>query len=405
VLGIPLVVITLGSVGAPASAQGDGGLRLGRTRIQPRIEVRSEYSDNAFLESSAEGPRGDLLTTFSPGLGADVALGRHVLRAEYRADVLRYNRFTRFHATHHRALARGRFRSPGERLELELANLYQDASLPPLTHRARRRGYREENAAGAFTVVPGDRSSIRVESSLLTRDFRRRVHRTDDFTIGEVGLKGFYRILPLTSALAHVRFRDTDNRPPHNRPPAPLFGPRAAPGVSPDSRATDYLVGLARPLGARLSGFLALGYGERRFEGGPFVADAVGEAELTFRRDRYTSATLSLGREIRDVRAFNETTGGGRYFVQTVATLEASHWLTRRIAGDISAGIGHRDFERRRRDWLYRAEVAVVYRPPRWLNFRAGYRYNATDTRGAGGPVDLTSFDANVVFLQVGFEL
>lgn len=109
-------------------------------KVQPRIDLRTEYNDNLFLDRNQE--QGDQITTFAPGLRLDYTASQLTLGADYSLLFKDYNKHSELDETRLRDVQRATLLAdlfPGRDFTLHLADTLSRVSLDE------RRALGEEN--------------------------------------------------------------------------------------------------------------------------------------------------------------------------------------------------------------------------------------------------------------------
>lgn len=76
-------------------------LDLNGIKVTPSVTYKGEYDDNVFRTRFDK--RSDYASTISPGITVEATPGRHEVKLGYKADIIRYSRFTTSDADRHTA--------------------------------------------------------------------------------------------------------------------------------------------------------------------------------------------------------------------------------------------------------------------------------------------------------------
>lgn len=99
-------------------------------KVHPRVELRSEYNDNLFLD--AESERGDMVTTLAPGVSLDYDATQLTLGIDYSLLFKNYNKYSEQDETKLRDVQRASLVAdffPGRDFTLHLADTLSRVSL------------------------------------------------------------------------------------------------------------------------------------------------------------------------------------------------------------------------------------------------------------------------------------
>jgi len=134
------------SVLDPDSALAVGNIHLGPLKVNSFLEASESYDDNLYLSPSDE--KEEFITVVSPGVRLELPfLGRHVLKAGYRADLYAFADNEKENRQDQKADALLYFNFPGG-LEITAANIYTLAA-EPSTHEFVGKRFFVENWARA----------------------------------------------------------------------------------------------------------------------------------------------------------------------------------------------------------------------------------------------------------------
>ena len=112
-------------------------LDLNGIKITPSFAYTGEYDDNIYRTQFDK--RTDYVNTFSPGIAIEATPDKHVIKAGYKADILKYTTHTNFDTYRHHADLMGIFKF--NRLELRLKEDFRrtdDFPTSELTKRVKR---------------------------------------------------------------------------------------------------------------------------------------------------------------------------------------------------------------------------------------------------------------------------
>lgn len=118
-----IVAILCALLAAPAPA-------TAAVKVQPRLDLRTEYNDNLFLERNQE--QGDQITTLAPGLSLGYAASQLTLDADYSLLFKKYNKHSELDETRLRDVQRATLLAdlfPGRDFTLHVADTLSRVSL------------------------------------------------------------------------------------------------------------------------------------------------------------------------------------------------------------------------------------------------------------------------------------
>lgn len=99
-------------------------------KVHPRLDLRTEYNDNLFLERNQE--RGDQITTLAPGLRLDYSATQLTLGADYSLLFKKYNKYSQLDETRLRDVQRATLLAdlfPGRDFTVQIADTLSRVSL------------------------------------------------------------------------------------------------------------------------------------------------------------------------------------------------------------------------------------------------------------------------------------
>ncbi len=135
----------------PASALNFQGIT-----VTPSVSYTGEYDDNIFR--TPVNKRGDYINTISPGIALQAVPGNHVLKAYYRADILRYSNNSSQDTVRHFANLGTYFNF--NRLQLRLKEDFAHTDDFPSSELTQRIKRNENSLTGGFDYDVADRWGV-----------------------------------------------------------------------------------------------------------------------------------------------------------------------------------------------------------------------------------------------------
>jgi predicted porin len=167
----------------------------------------------------------------------------------------------------------------------------------------------------------------------------------------------YYRIGPLTQALAEVRYRDSDFRSASEK----------------DNTSTSYLVGARWQATAFTSGSVRIGRQEQDFDlaGKPDKTSTVWNVGVVWTPLTYSRVAFNTGRSLEDGDE------GATSIKSSVYGVNWEHDWSSRLTSSIGANYTRDEYDTGRDDKITRFNAGVSYELRRWMD--VGFRYGYTD--------------------------
>ena len=344
------------------------GLEWDRLKLTPEIWIGEAYSDNVFL--TREDPKGDFFTHIVPKLTADFAIApRNYLSLAYKGDYQFHSRYDNFRKFQHR----GDFSwdlTTSKGSTFKAGAWVKDGAVQPYSEKGFSKDYVEWEAFTDNLLKVEQFTELGFTYRHTSRRFSDSLYDYDDFDRDAVTLDLFYDRFWHLPLLLEYRFARQNDKEIEG-----LF--------SRDSITNTLFVGARWKPGARLSGFLRLGYTYAAFkETGNFGGFAM-DSDLAYRFSDFTTFKLTFVRLVNtSTSAYRET---GYYYVGTGGTFSTTYtrWdpLTIRMKFEyMNMAFDQFVFEEDRMDNNYRAGLSAQYAIFEWCSVSLKYRYSRVDT-------------------------
>jgi len=368
------------------------GLEWDRFRLRPEVWIGETYSDNIFL--TKYDPKRDFFTHILPQLTADFAIApRNYLSLAYKGDYQFHSRYDNFRKFQHR----GDFlwdMTTSKDSTFKAGAWIKDGAVQPYSEEGFSKDYVEWEAFTDNFLQVEQFTDLGFAYNHTSRRFSDSPHgyydySYDDFDRDAVALDLFYdrfRHLPL---LLEYRFARQDDGEV-----AGLF--------SRDSIINTLFVGARWKPGARLSGFLRLGYTYAAFKEANNFGGFAMDSDLTYRLSGFTTFKLTLVRLVNTSTTAERETG--YYYVNTGGTFSTTYtrWDPLTISLDfeyMNRDYDQSSFEADRVDNYYNAGLKAQYTIREWVSTDLSYRYRRTET-----DYQFAEYTENRVELGVNFS-
>ena len=381
----------------PISAFAVGNLHLGPLKIHPFLDASETYDDNIYLSPSHE--EDDFITVVSPGLQLELPfLGRHSLKAGYRADLYAFADNDQENRQDQKADALLHLDFPVG-LELKAGDTYTlAAEARTREFPGGKRFYVENRAFGeaGYRFVDVWKIQLNYEN-IYHRYEDQPYHDESSYRNNGYGATLFYQFLPKTSVLGEYRLIDTEYQ-------------YLSHDIR-DSKAHTVYGGLYWDPTAKLSGALKGGYTWKKFENSEvarhYDANTWSMAvDLLWRATNYTQLKLTGERLYRDyileANRYYRSTAGTLTLSQrilTKLTFTASGYLTRNEFPE-RAFNPDRDKDQRRRDTVWGAGAGLLYQIQEWLSTELDYTFRKRNSN-----FNFYDYEDNLVTLKLKLML
>jgi len=385
------IFLSIGTLAQAEVKEIPGNIKVGALEFHPGFAVKHEYTDNVFLEYKDE--RDSYLATLSPGLGIILPLGRHLLKAEYRADIMRYANFgSLLDTVDHSVNTLLNLDFPGG-LGASLAYDYKRSSIPPYSIKEERKYFHDNNITTNVFYRFADRYKIELNYRHESRDFKKYMIwyplingvptpflQSDSYKKDDVSTALYYRILPKTLILFEFGYYHLNNVDPM--------------GPSTDSKNYRVWFGLRWRPGGKLVGTIKGGYIARRYdvrEGGHDIDDFGLFCDITYDFSPFDHFVLKGYREVAETYVSTKTTPYyGSNYIHSGFDLTYRHDFTRKLSGDLHVLYNNDNFTEKetrifatgkeRQDNRGGFGTSIDYQIREWLLCKLSYTYINNDS-------------------------
>ena len=383
---VAVVGLGLLSCALPVFAQGD--IRIGKVKVTPKVAYKGELNDNIYLRDDEES---DFINTLTPGIGFSFedTPGNYV-NAGYEVDLVGYTDNSDNNYEAHRLTGGFGLKSPLG-LYLKVSDHYVDTGDPYGTDEEYKLGVPEtERWNNTVRVSAGyefaDRFTIEAEYKNFVEKFDLSEDEWQDREDDVYGATFSYKFMPKTSVL--VQYRRTERDYMEQEDGAQYGGYTYSSETSENYRLNDYLIGLHWEPGAKISGDVKFGWGDKEYDndrdpdGNKYEDNDtwIAETMLLYKASEKTTINAHVMRSIKESTRIRES----NYYIDTAVGLGLNQALVERFY--LNFGLEYRTNEhdahaglRDRTDDIYNAQVELEYRIQTWLTASAGYEYEKRD--------------------------
>ena len=364
------------------------GLQSGRIKINSRIKVESQYSDNVFRSDSDK--KNDLITKALPQVLLTYAFApENTFSAEYEGDFRYYRNFDNFSKAHNHGKLRWKWLQPmGSKLEVG-AKL-DDSAIQPYSEEQQTKDYLywQLYFDTLFKIGSSMETGLKLETS--SRKFDDTIWSIDDYDTYGLTYYFGYGKWAFTSLIFEYSYLHQDNN--------------EFLGISTDSDVHTVLAGPRWEVGSRLTGQLLGGYstisGDNFSDNSGFSLNA----DLEYLYSDFTRLKLAAYQQInsstrsaRESNVYNIATGGS-------FTTEYSRWdpllFTMRLSYKNQDFDGIDIEQEDRTDDYYQAGLKAEYSIRQWLLLGVEYQYREKDST-----VDAVEYGENRATVGLTFSL
>lgn len=366
-----------------AQEQGEkapGHIKAGNLIFYPSFAVYTGYTDNVFLE--AEDEESSYLAIFSPGIGIELPARRHLLQAQYRADIIRYSKFKdQLNRVDHTLDTLLKLDFPMG-LDVNLGYNFMRKSIPAYSEEEEKKRYDDNIVTATVLYNFADRYKLELNCSHKDRDFKEDfywqpswsvipIKQSDSYKKDAVSSTLYYRFLPKTSILFELGYYRMDNNDPT--------------GPSTDNDNYRTWLGFHWKPAAKLAGTLKGGYIARRYDkeaGGHNVDDFGLSCDLTYNYNQFNRFILKAYREVLGTYLSTKTTPYyGSNYIHSGFKLSYSHDFTYKLSGALHALYNNDKFTQKGEEYKKREDnrggggVSIDYQMREGLFCRLAYAY------------------------------
>lgn len=191
---------------------------LGVLRVLPYYQFTTSYTDNVFLQ--AQDRDSDWVFVNSPGLALTLTGKRHLFELDYVADIIANAKYDKFDRVEHDLDTRLTI-TPMRALSITGENEFMIRGVPPRTPNpvagspgSDISSMYSDNVTQVLGMYHlGRKTDIELGYSHENVEFERAFNKTSDFTVDDITLDLYYRVLPKTRLYAEyvVGFADNAN--------------------------------------------------------------------------------------------------------------------------------------------------------------------------------------------------
>ena len=383
---VAVVVLGLSCYALPVHAQGN--IRIGKTKVTPKLAYKGEYNDNIYLKENNE--KSDYINTVTPGIGFSFEGKRgNYLGVGYEVDYVRYRDYDDNDYETYKAMGGFGIKSPmGLYLKVndrytDTADLYGSAELYKEGEKTKRWWNTVEGSVG---YEFSDRLIIEVQYKNYVEKYDLFTDRWQNKRDHVYGGTFYYKLLPKTSFLIEYRRTTRDYTEQAN---ATDNDKGITSSTSEDYKLDDYLVGLHWDPTGKLNGELKLGYSDKTYDNERGWRNNykyrekdtwIAEANLQFNASEKTKVRTKIMRSIKE-----STDLTSHYYTDTTIGLDLNQALRRRTYVDLGIDLNAARYnaygtEKTREDNTITATIGLEYRIRPWLRASVGYGYKRRES-------------------------
>lgn len=376
-----VAVVVLGSSCYALPVHAQANIRIGKTKVTPKLAYKGEYNDNIYLIK--DGVKSDYINTVTPGIGFSFEGERgNYLRAGYEVDVVRYSHYDDNDYESRKAIGDFGIKSPLG-LYLKVNDRYTDTEDPYGSAELYKEGQKTKRRRNTVEGYVGYEFADRFILECQYQNFLEKYHLfTDRWQNKRDDVYGgtfYYKFLPKTSFLVEYRrttreYTEQANATDNDR--------GITSSTSEDYKLDDYFLGLRWDPTAKLSGDLKFGYSEKTYDNkrgwrnSYRYADKdtwIAETKLVYKASDKTRVRTKIMRSIKE-----STDVTSHYYTDTTIELDLNQALGERMYVDLGVDYSRDEYNaygtaKAREDNIITATAALEYRIRPWL--RAGVEY------------------------------
>ena len=323
-------------------------------KISPWGEIKLQYDDNMFLDSSNE--KSDLIVTLTPGITAYLPFSDNLLTFDYHVDFIRFMDYSSQNTTNHNVF--GNLQLNWRDVTFNIYDNFIRTFDRPSTEDVSR-VKRDDNRAGITAGVQKDRLGIQIGYENFRRDYKSDpVYDQYDRTDHRYSFMVTHQTFPKTKLLLEYDFNQTryDNNTARS-----------------DSDYHQILVGAIGNLTQKTTATIKTGYQFRNYEqtSHPDFNSWVLYSDIVHTFSDKNALTLSLSKTAEE-----STYGANNYYDVTSASGTFDHFFTPKLLGFITGLYQIHSYPiettesgitQKRKDEYYSLGVGLKYYLQKWL--------------------------------------
>lgn len=389
--------ITLMLLGAgnfsPLDAQ---GLKYGRFRLSPKIDIIEGYSDNVYLEP--DNTQDDFYTEISPEIALDFAFApRNYLTLKYIGNFFLYSEADNFDSEHNFGEASWSLETAkGSRFAV--GGNISDNSVQPYSPTERSKDYTLARAFAEMRLELGQVTELGARFGRASRRFDNDIDKEDDYDRDQFDISAVYRRSTVFPLLLQYRYVQQDNSDLLVREDGQIRS------INRDYDTQSVFTGASWRPGGKLSGALRVGYTWSNFDN-PQIEEFSGfgmDIDVLYSFSEITQLNLVGRRSIEPSTIAERDTGS--YYVLTSGGIRLTHHRWEKIITTLRYFYYHRDYKtalagvQGRVDQEHVAGIDIEYAMRHWFSIILGYQFRKNDS-------DLDSIDYKENLVQLGVRL
>jgi len=361
-----------------------GKIKLGPVGVHPSLGLTETYTDNVYQSYDGKDKESDFITTISPGLQLVLPLRRHSVTAGYRADINRYAGFSENDYVRQTANGSVNLDFPGGLL-LNISDTFIDSEVirkwkeqPGLggsADRYRAKPYQANDFVTKARYHFANRWSAVVWYNFYKYDYDHEYDRSGSYDRNLAGGSLLYRFTRKTDLLVELQ---------HSRVVYPH-------SKFHDNRNNTVYAGLGFDPGAKLDGYLKVGWTQKKYDEKPAsMNDEFNEPSMQIDLGYNLSPYDVIN--FRGIRVIEEDEDTNEPFTRSDFSIGYSHIMSMngKIRPNARIGYAKHDYEgqstdidglvKQRDEKIHYATVGVDYAMQRWLKLSLDYTYRKRDS-------------------------
>jgi hypothetical protein len=331
----------------------DDAVQVGTVKVVPAVKVSYGHDDNV---AAANAAISDDVITIEPSIALTTKYGSGSYFLNYRIKDDRYNDHSSYDNTDH--------------------DLTAGANLKPT---------KRVGAKGGFDAYAGYKD---VEYT-NNRDAGTET-KYKDHDVNTLGGTFFYKIMPKTSALINLEYKDY------------AYDQVDSSGVKLDSETIAYKVGLTWEATAKTEGTIKVGRLEKDFDSAA-VSDPSAtsyDVSVTWKPKSYSKVTVSAG------KGFDEGSTTEHFVKTDNVSVAWDHTWSSKVKSRLNYGLTNKDYSgdtnAGRSDDLTNYGASMSYKLNKWASVDLGYKYSETD---ASAGFNSSDYDRNIYTVGLNAKL
>lgn len=251
------------------------GIDMGPCKLYPILNVEERYEDNIF--QLANDAKGDFVTTATPELLLEFKCsGRNIFYADYKYEILRFDRYNRDDRENNKFKAR--FEIYGPDYFLKLREDFKEVTTTS-TYAEYFDDYRLNDASA---TLGGDFNNVSFETTYQNLDYDyKTIDSANNYNEHLFDLTAYYKIFPKTKALLEYDFGKIKYDNDKTR----------------DGDANEFLAGIKGELSQKMTGTIKLGYQSRDYEARKDWEEAVTYTNVLYEISQKTKLDFTFERK------------------------------------------------------------------------------------------------------------